>query len=96
MTARWTPAELAEYVARQYGDDPAFTLAALERIERWLGRGDGAAIYENHDLSHPGLGTPQIASYGSPEAQLETSDPPPILPDTRTPRGGSPNVGVIS
>lgn len=55
--------------------------AELDTINRWLARGDGAAVYENHDLGHPMAGHIQVASYGSDAAQLETDDPPERLPD---------------
>lgn len=56
-------------------------LDATEKIERWLARGDGVAVYRNHDLGHPNLGHVQIVSYGSPDAQLEVDEPPTTLPD---------------
>jgi hypothetical protein len=74
----WTRVQLEEYVQRQWEDDAP---AVLAQIQGWLDRGDGAAIYENHDLGHPELGMPKITSYGSPRAQLETDEPPTTLPD---------------
>lgn len=50
-------------------------------INRWLARGDGLAIYENHELGHPDAGHRQLVSFGSPAAQLETDTPPQRLPD---------------
>lgn len=50
-------------------------------VNRWLERGDGIAVYENHDLGHPELGHRQFLSYGSPAAQFETDEPPQRLPD---------------
>lgn len=50
-------------------------------MEKWLARGDGIAVYENHDLGHPELGHRQLLSYGSEAAQLETDTPPERLPD---------------
>ena len=50
-------------------------------VNRWLQRGDGIAVYENHDLGHPELGHRQFVSFGSPAAQLETDTPPEGLPD---------------
>ena len=55
--------------------------SATETIERWLARGDGVAVYRNHELGHPNLGHVQIVSYGSAAAQLETDSPPTTLPD---------------
>jgi hypothetical protein len=40
-------------------------------IERALDRGDGIAVYENHDLGHYMLGHKQFVTYGSRYAQLE-------------------------
>lgn len=83
MTDQWTPAELAAYIDRQYGDDPAQHTRARHLTRQWLARGDGAAIYENHDLGHHGLGACQIASYGSRDATLPVpeDDLPERLPD---------------
>jgi len=50
-------------------------------VNKWLARGDGLAVYENHELGHPELGHRQYASYGSSAAQLETQTPPARLPD---------------
>lgn len=50
-------------------------------VQRWLNRGDGIAVYENHDLGHPELGHRKFMSYGSSAAQLETDTPPERLPD---------------
>lgn len=54
---------------------------AIPMIRKWIERGDGAAVYRNHDLGSPELGSFQIASFGSPAATLETATPPAILPD---------------
>lgn len=54
---------------------------AIPTINGWLTRGDGAAIYENHDLGHPDIGHVQIVSYGSAAAQIETVEAPERMPD---------------
>jgi hypothetical protein len=74
----FTEQEFREYVERQYEDQAG---AALTMIGRWLARGDGAAVYENHDLGHPQAGECRIVSYGSASAQLEAAEPPERLPD---------------
>lgn len=74
----FTGQEFREYVERQYEDQAPDVLAL---VTRWLARGDGAAVYENHDLGHRDLGNCQIVSYGSPAAQLETAEAPERLPD---------------
>jgi hypothetical protein len=74
----FTEKTFREYVTRHYEDQAP---QVLTLISCWLARGDGAAVYENHDLGHRDLGQPQIASYGSAAAQLETSVPPERLPD---------------
>lgn len=76
---RWTGRQLRDYIARQYGRDQ--TAEVVRLVQRWLDRGDGAAIYENRELGHPELGMCKIVSFGSPSAQLETGSPPVTLPD---------------
>lgn len=71
--------QLRAYVERQY---EAQAPDVMSTIDGWLERGDGAAIYENHDLGHPDLGCCKIVSFGSPDAQLEANVPPACLPDT--------------
>lgn len=78
MTEQWTREQFAAYVERQYEDQAP---DVIRLVSRWVDRGDGAAVYENHELGHPDLGAPKIASFGSPAAQLETDDPPKRLPD---------------
>lgn len=80
----WTRDQLAGFVTSYWGEDAG---DVMRLVDRWLARGDGAAIYRNHDLSSTGAGQPQIVSYGSPAAQLETDIPPAQLPDI----GGSVN-----
>lgn len=53
------------------------------KMNEWLKRGDGIAVYENQDLGHPELGDKKFLSYGSEAAQLETDTPPEQLPDTK-------------
>jgi len=55
----------------------------LPLVARWHARGDGAAVYQNHDLGHPEVGHVKITSYGSPAAQLEVPEAelPERLPD---------------
>lgn len=61
--------------------DEEYTPENVAMINRWLARGDGAAVYENVDLGHRHLGHKQITSYGSPAAMLEVDTPPERLPD---------------
>lgn len=61
-----------------------FNGAHLAVMNRWLDRGDGIAVYQNHDLGHPWLGHVIPVSFGSPRAQLEVADAgdlPDRLPD---------------
>jgi hypothetical protein len=44
---------------------------AIGRVNVWLHRGDGVAMYENMELGHPDLGSTKITSWGSSAAQLE-------------------------
>jgi hypothetical protein len=52
----------------------------VRAVNTWLGRGDGIAVYENHDLGHPGLGHKVFLSFGSPDAQIESDDLPQFCP----------------
>lgn len=54
----------------------------VHKMNEWLKRGDGIAVYENQDLGHHELGDKRFVSYGSTAAQLETDTPPKQLPDT--------------
>ena len=56
-------------------------IEAVEKMLKWIARGDGVAVYMNHDLGHPELGHYQFVSFGSADAQLETDFPPTTLPD---------------
>lgn len=56
------------------------TFEQVTVMTRWLGRGDGIAVYQNQDMGHRDLGLLQFLSYGSPAAQLE-GEPPTRLPD---------------
>lgn len=57
----------------------------LDRLNGWIERGDGIAVYENVELGHPQCGHRQYVSFGGPEAQLEDvpfgQAPPERLPD---------------
>jgi hypothetical protein len=68
-TETWSLDQLSTYVEKQYGQD---TGEVFRLIRRWTDRGDGVAVYENHDLGHPELGQCQLTSFGSRTAQLET------------------------
>jgi hypothetical protein len=50
-------------------------------INKWLARGDGVAVYTNNQLGHPMAGHQQFVSYGSPEALVESPEPPVQMPD---------------
>jgi hypothetical protein len=52
------------------------------KMNEWLLRGDGIAVYENQDLGHSEVGEKKFVSFGSPAAQLEVATPPDQLPDT--------------
>ncbi len=54
------------------------------KVNAWLSRGDGIAVYENHDLGSPQVGHQQFLSFGSDAAQLpvpDVQDPPTRMPD---------------
>jgi len=77
MTVDTLTREAALTLVAEQGEEEAVVPLA----ERWLARGDGIAVYTNHDLGSHEVGRIIIVSYGSPEAQLETDDPPATLPD---------------
>jgi hypothetical protein len=75
---------MIEYTREQFSrvlEDKGYGDTELAMINRWLARGDGAAVYRNQDLGHPELGHVKIVSYGSPQAQLEVDTPPQRLSD---------------
>lgn len=80
MPEELTPEQMRDYIVRQYVD-PEQVQVAIDMVNRWLARGDKAAVYENQDLGHPDLGMCKITSYGSPAAQLESLEPPDRMPD---------------
>jgi hypothetical protein len=75
---RWDADVFRDNLSEHYG--PA-TPQVLEKVARWLARGDGVAVYEDVEMSSPGRGDWKITSYGSPAAQLGTCQPPIRLPD---------------
>lgn len=86
MSTTYTRRDLRRFLADRWDledDDPAITIT-LQHMDVWVGRGGGAAIYENADLGHPDLGQIQIVSFGSAEAQIETEEPPEWMPDIGT------------
>lgn len=81
MTKVLTETEFAtamrEWYERNYG---GFTRSArgdynstVTLVTKWIARGDRAAIYRNHDLSHPDLGQIVCVSFGSTDAQVPTN-----------------------
>jgi hypothetical protein len=77
----WTEDQLRDWITRQGADDAEWMASAQILSERWLSRGDGVAVYENHDMGHRDLGLGRMISYGSPAAQIEASYPPDRMPD---------------
>jgi hypothetical protein len=79
----YTATQLTGLLAEKYGPDAVPDVAG--QLNGWLARGDGVAVYENHDLGHQDLGDVKIASFGSPAAMLEDTNhspnPPQRLPD---------------
>lgn len=84
MTKQLTADELLHMVEEETWPDPDGLHTVTDTFNRWLERGDGVAVYVNRDMESPNLGHRQFVSYGSGEAQLETSDPPEQLPDIGT------------
>lgn len=78
MMKMFTAHEFTAYINEQYGP---VAPSVAGTVSAWLDRGDGAAIYENHDMGSPDLGLCQVVSFGSRTAQLEYPEPPERLPD---------------
>lgn len=66
--------ELTEAEAQDY-------LAILGQLQDKAGLGRGIAYYRNEDLGHRMIGHVMAFTYGTPESQFETSDPPKQCPD---------------
>lgn len=66
----YTADELRHAIEDEYGAEGLEATILL--VNRWLKRGDGAAVYQNQDLGHPELGRRQIMSYGSKTAMIES------------------------
>lgn len=64
-----------------FGDELEVGAAVAPTVNKWLERGDGVAIYENKDLSHPECGRRKFVSFGSSACQLEGEEAPKRLPD---------------
>ncbi len=83
MAEEWSAEQLKDAIFDDWGPDKAPDQIAL--INRWLQRGDVAAIYENAEIGHPLAGQLKIPSYGSDQAQLERAQfpdgPPRQMPD---------------
>lgn len=83
MAENYTAEKLLELLAGKYGEEAVPDVTA--QLNGWLARGDGVAVYENHDLTHNEMGDVKITSFGGPRAMLEDShhdpNPPERLPD---------------
>lgn len=56
-------------------------LVTLATLQGHVAAGKGIAYYVNEDLGHPMLGHTVAFTYGTPEAQFETPEPPERCPD---------------
>jgi hypothetical protein len=95
MPEIFTHARAQEIIAEFFGDDEVGPVQAREHAE-WKGQtlalfnkmlarpGGGIAFFQNEDLSSRDVGEWRMASFGHPDAQFETDDVPPIMPDTQT------------
>ena len=73
--------EFGDLIMEESGGNEEWAASVAIQVAGWVQRGDGAAVYRNEDLGHPGLGERKIVSFGSPAAQIETLQPPEQLPD---------------
>jgi hypothetical protein len=76
----YTRAAFQELLDEHFGQN-ANRQQTERQTQTWFARGDGAAVYQNHDFGSPNQGHIKIVSYGSAQAQLE-GEPPDRLPDT--------------
>ena len=81
MAETLTREQMLEVLAEEGEHDPPWLVQTRNKINVWLRRGDGAAIYRNQAMDHSQFGRRKICSFGSPAAQLETEEPPQRLPD---------------
>lgn len=61
-----------------------YTNDVLRKVNRWLARGDGAAVYQNAVFDSIDFGELRVLSFGSSQSQLPQSQfpqPPVTLPD---------------
>jgi len=79
MTKRFTKSEMEETVSTPPG--------VTEKINTWLARGDGVAVYENMAMDSTTFGARVFLSFGSLEAQLDVEHPPDRMPDIPEPFG---------
>lgn len=76
----WSAERLASEVAKGWTEQEQRD-KVLGLMRGWLARGDGVAVYENHDMGHQAQGARQYLSFGSPAAQIADAEPPVRLPD---------------
>ena len=74
----YTAEALSALLGERY--EPEDMPEIVGKLNAWLARGDGVAVYENHDLGHPELGRIVCLSFGSPESALGV-EPPQRMPD---------------
>ncbi len=72
-----TKDEFVSLIEKEYDESQA----VIGQISKWIDRGDGAAIYRNEAFDHSQFGTVQIVSYGSSAAQIESDEPPKMMPN---------------
>ncbi len=70
---------MKEFIKTELSEALAVTSHSI--INRWLARGDGVAVYQNVEIGGANSGHRQFVSYGSPDAQIETAEPPVRMPD---------------
>ena len=72
MTAEtWDADQLRAWITKQYEGASPSPAQVIAQINKWLIRGDGVAVFENHDMGHPMVGEGRLASFGSKRAMLE-------------------------
>jgi len=83
MSKTLTSDEMVVILREDAGDHFSFLTSTRDRVNEWLARGDGIAVYQNEDLGSRNVGARRFVSFGSHDAMIETDDPTRQMPGAR-------------